>query len=82
MSGKNGRRLLWESPLVPDEFDAQAEAVILAGDASETLKTLPDRLAKLIITSPPYNLGKAYEQATRLDDFRWTPFFGQKSALP
>jgi len=52
-----------------DRFDAQATSVILAGDSAETLKTVPDESVKLIITSPPYNLGKVYEEATHLDAY-------------
>ena len=36
-------------------------------DSAETLKTLPNGSIKLIITSPPYNIGKVYETATHLD---------------
>jgi DNA modification methylase len=43
--------------------------VILAGDSAETLKTVPDQSVKLIITSPPYNLGKVYEEAAHLDAY-------------
>ena len=50
-------------------FDRNAEAVLLAGDAAQSLAELPDGTAKLIITSPPYNLGKVYEKATVLDDY-------------
>ena len=44
-----------------DKFDEKASSVILAGDSAETLKAVPDESIKLIITSPPYNLGKAYK---------------------
>jgi len=47
-------------------FDAHATSVTLAGDSAETLKKVPDESVKLIITSPPYNLGKAYEEAEQL----------------
>lgn len=59
---------LWK-PNIADTFDPNAEAVILEGDSAETLKTLPDACVKLIITSPPYNIGKAYEEATHLDTY-------------
>jgi len=59
---------LWQ-PEVSDRFDATAEATILAGESAETLKGVPDGAAKLIITSPPYNIGKVYEQATDLDKY-------------
>lgn len=50
-----------------DSFNPKAASVILAGDSAQSLKTLPDRSMKLIITSPPYNIGKAYEEATHLE---------------
>ncbi len=43
--------------------------MVLAGDAAETLKSIPDESIQLIITSPPYNIGKAYEQATDLTSY-------------
>lgn len=38
---------------------------IYNGDALDFLKQLPDQFAQLVVTSPPYNLGKPYE--TKLD---------------
>lgn len=52
-----------------EKFDSRASSVILAGDSAETLKSVPDGSVKLVITSPPYNLGKAYERATHLDAY-------------
>ncbi len=57
---------LW-THTVAASFDPHAEAVIAPGDCLATLGTLPDSFAKLIITSPPYNLGKAYEKTAKLD---------------
>lgn len=68
MTSVNGQQSLW-TPIIADTFDQNVEAVILAGDSAETLKTLPDESVKLIITSPPYNVGKAYEKATHLDAY-------------
>jgi adenine-specific DNA-methyltransferase len=64
-SGSNG---LWPAE-IGRRFDPTAETVILEGDASETLRELPDSSMKLIITSPPYNLGKSYEKATELEKY-------------
>ena len=47
------------------KFDTSADCILYQGDCLELLKTVPDGFAKLIVTSPPYNLGKEYE--TRLD---------------
>ena len=66
----NGQLGLWRPTVsVSSAFDQKADAVILAGDSAATLKTVPDGAAKLIITSPPYNIGKAYEQATHLTEY-------------
>lgn len=50
-------------------FDSNAEVVIAPGNCRDTLQTLPDGLVKLIVTSPPYNLGKIYEKATELENY-------------
>jgi adenine-specific DNA-methyltransferase len=52
---------------IAEAFDPEAEIVIAHGNCLDTLVTLPDGMVKLIITSPPYNLGKAYEKARNLD---------------
>lgn len=56
-------------PSIATAFDPEAEAIILQGDSAETLKTIPSGAIKLIITSPPYNIGKAYEKATELEQY-------------
>ena len=38
-------------------------------DALEFLKTLPDESIRLIVTSPPYNIGKEYETTTTLTQY-------------
>lgn len=30
------------------------------GDCRELLKTVPDASVRLVVTSPPYNIGKSY----------------------
>lgn len=68
MTGAAGTKALW-SPKIASAFDPNAEVVIAPGDCLNTLRTLPDGLAKLVITSPPYNLGKSYEKATELEAY-------------
>lgn len=63
------RQTAFWCPTTSDHFDPQAESTMLLGDSAQTLKSVPDGSAKLIITSPPYNVGKAYEQATGLDAY-------------
>ena len=56
-------------PEIESAFTADAEIVLAPGDCLDTLKTLTDGTVKLIITSPPYNLGKTYEKATDLKGY-------------
>ena len=61
-----------EQTAISPHFEAQAQVVLALGDAADSLATLPDEFAKLIVTSPPYNIGKAYEKSVRLDKYLQT----------
>src|SRR5438046_1725233 len=50
-------------------FSADADAVLFEGDCREGLHAVPDGAVQLIVTSPPYNIGKAYEDPTDLDSY-------------
>ena len=56
-------------PKIESSFKPSARVVLASGDSLKTLKQLPEGFAKLIITSPPYNLGKVYEKATELSKY-------------
>jgi len=56
-------------PNIYNSYRKDAKIVIAKGDSSEILKRVPDGIFKLIITSPPYNLGKEYELETELDKY-------------
>ena len=61
--------LFVEKHTIYEEFDNSADIVISHGDVMDKLKTLPSDSFKLIVSSPPYNLGKEYEKETDLDDY-------------
>ncbi len=42
---------------------------IAQADCLAVMKALPDRCVDLIVTSPPYNIGKEYEHRRKLDDY-------------
>ncbi len=42
---------------------------IILGDAREVLKELPDRCIHLMVTSPPYNVGKEYDEDLTLEEY-------------
>jgi len=54
---------------ISDRFDASAECVLFPGDCLDLLKQIPDKFVKLVVTSPPYNLGKSYETRLDLDEY-------------
>jgi DNA modification methylase len=55
--------------VVVDGFDEKADAVVALGDSLEFAKTLPSGFSRLIISSPPYNIGKAYEKQVPIQDY-------------
>ena len=38
-------------------------------DSLEFLKTVPSDSVKLVVTSPPYNIGKVYEEEVKLEEY-------------
>jgi len=55
---------------VSTRFTQESDShVIWEGDALELLKTMPSASVQLVITSPPYNIGKIYENPTSLEDY-------------
>ncbi len=52
-----------------DTFSPHERLVLHEGDTIDMLNTIPDEVVDLIITSPPYNIGKAYEKKMSLDDY-------------
>ena len=56
------------TPAFEDEPTApKPDWLVLEGDALEKLRAVDDASCKLIITSPPYNIGKEYERDHRLN---------------
>jgi len=50
-------------------FAADGRAVVFPGDCRKLLQQVPDESIRLVVTSPPYNLGKEYEKKLRLDTY-------------
>jgi adenine-specific DNA-methyltransferase len=53
---------------ITERFKPAARVVVHEGDCLEMLRGMPNSAVQLIVTSPPYNLGKEYENRLRLDD--------------
>lgn len=54
---------------VTSEFDQTADFILFEGDCLDLLSLMPDGFVKLVVTSPPYNLGKPYETRLDLDEY-------------
>lgn len=54
---------------VTSEFDPAADLVLYEGDCLDLLSRIPDKFVKLVVTSPPYNLGKPYESRLDMDEY-------------
>ena len=50
-------------------FTMDAEIVLRCGDVSDFVAQLPDNFITLIVTSPPYNLGKQYEDRVSIEKY-------------
>lgn len=54
---------------IEENFQPEANLVLFEGDVQELLSEIPDKTIKLIITSPPYNLGKEYENRIDIEKY-------------
>jgi adenine-specific DNA-methyltransferase len=60
---------IFEKLEISTEFAPDRRVVVHSGDCLEFLAGVPDNSFQLIVTSPPYNLGKEYERRVRLDHY-------------
>ena len=54
---------------IAEKFSNESDIVISRGDAFDVLQQCPPEFASLIITSPPYNVGKEYETQINLKKY-------------
>ncbi len=50
-------------------YEPEADVCLYHGDCLELLEQVPSRAAQLVVTSPPYNIGKSYEKRQPLDEY-------------
>ena len=61
MNGYDGN--MFESNIsMADTFDLSEKIVVYPGDCLKMLADCPDETFQLVVTSPPYNIGKEYEK--------------------
>ncbi|MFZ1081585.1 MAG: site-specific DNA-methyltransferase [Candidatus Kryptoniota bacterium] len=50
-------------------FSDNADLVMFHGDCMNLLQEIPDESVNLVVTSPPYNIGKSYEKKTQMTEY-------------
>ncbi len=61
--------LFRSTKLIEKSFIPEADIVIFSGDVIDFLKQVPDDSVTLVVTSPPYNLGKEYENRVSIEQY-------------
>lgn len=54
---------------IATQFDNEAKLILNCGKVEDFLLTIPDKSIALIVTSPPYNLGKEYEKRLAIENY-------------
>ena len=54
---------------IAETFDPVADAVIACSETLAFTRTLPTDFFRLILSSPPYNIGKAYERQVPIEQY-------------
>ena len=52
-----------------ERFSPDERAVLFPGSCLDLLKDIPDRSIQLVVTSPPYNIGKEYEKKLDIETY-------------
>lgn len=56
-------------PQVVDTFTEEQRIILHTGEALDFLSTIPSHIVQLVITSPPYNIGKIYENRQTIQEY-------------
>ncbi|MBD3386114.1 hypothetical protein GF407_14460 [candidate division KSB1 bacterium] len=64
---QNSKTLFSQDRKISQHFDLTESITLYHGDCLDLLRTIPDESLQLVVTSPPYNIGKEYEKKLDLD---------------
>jgi len=56
-------------PKISNKYFNGQKIIMHNGDTFKFLKTIPKQTVKLIISSPPYNVGKIYEKKVKIEEY-------------
>jgi adenine-specific DNA-methyltransferase len=60
---------MFGKPDIVKKFSLSENIVVYPGDCLQLLKEIHDESIQLVVTSPPYNVGKEYEKKLKLDTY-------------
>jgi adenine-specific DNA-methyltransferase len=60
---------MFEKYKIFDQFSLSRHIVVYPGDCLDLLRRIPDESMQLVVTSPPYNIGKEYEKKLELKNY-------------
>ena len=61
---------LFDNPIeILTEYSPEAEVIYSQGDCMDLLAKIPPESVQLVVTSPPYNIGKEYEDSIPLNEY-------------
>ena len=60
---------MFDKRKIVEKFVLSEHIVVYSGDCLDLLKTIPDESLELVVTSPPYNIGKEYEKRLKLESY-------------
>jgi len=60
---------MFENHVIEQRYDPRAHIVVYPGDCLDLLRSIPDDSMQLVVTSPPYNIGKEYERRLKLETY-------------
>jgi adenine-specific DNA-methyltransferase len=56
--------------VIADRYAPANRVTVYPGDCMELLRSMPDESVQLVVTSPPYNIGKEYEDVLDIDTYK------------
>lgn len=61
--------IMFKQAEIVNRYEPLKRIVVYRGDCIDLLKQIPDGTIQLVVTSPPYNIGKEYEKQLKLDRY-------------
>ena len=60
---------MFEQMTIEEKYNNNAKIVVYHGDCIDLLRSISDGTLQLVVTSPPYNIGKEYERKLKLETY-------------